>query len=325
MHSCRGICFFAVIGVHAQTDTLVPLDNKPAAVILHAEIQLNDLTKVKGTVLHHSDSVVIIKTALMGEVAIAKSNIRSMYESRTGEARVRDTVRIETTSPELQKWPIDNSGYSLLFMPTAFMQPKGTIYFRDRELLFMNLDFSPFKRTSFSAGCLFPITFDFQMLTLGAKFQLAALTTESGTIAFAAAGNAAVTMFADVPYWSAGCVMSYRSMSGRLGFHGLLGIQGSQTGRVDFLYSEESNAGWDRNILYAIGTEGQITPRSKLIVELFNYAPFQDSANINYLSLGFRLFGERLSADIGAIEPLSENLSGVFLLIPYVAIACQIR
>lgn len=324
VYSCIGICFFAAIGAHAQSDTLVPLDDKPAVVDLHAEIQLDDGTKIKGIVVHHTDTVVVMKTALMGEVTIAKSNIRSIYESRTGEALPRDTIRIETASIELQKWPIDNSGYSLLFMPTAFMQPAHSVYFRDRELLFMNVDFSLFPRGSFTVGCLFPITFDFQMLTFGTKIQLLASTTQAGTIAIAAAGNAAVPMFTDVPYWSAGCVMSYRSLSGRLGIHGILGIQGSKTGRVDFLYSEESNTSWDRNMLYAVGTEGQITSRSKLIVELFNYAPFQETADINYLSFGFRIFGERLSADIGAITPMKKELAGV-LLIPYVSVAFQIR
>jgi hypothetical protein len=188
----------------------------------------------------------------------------------------------------------------------------------------MNMDFSLFSRASISAGCLFPITFDFQMLTFGAKLQLVSSTSQSGTVAFAATGNAAVPMFADVPYWSAGCVMSYRTLSGRLGFHGLLGIQGSQTGQVDFLFNGESNSGWNKNVLYAVGAEGQIAPRSKLIVELFNYAPFQETADINYLSLGFRMFEERLSADIGAMTSVRNEFAGV-LLIPYVSVAFQIR
>ena len=64
------------------------------------------------------------------------------------------------------------SDQALFFLPTAFLPPAGSFTFRDFELFFMTLGYSPSARTAISAGLLFPVSSEVQVLTTGIKQNL---------------------------------------------------------------------------------------------------------------------------------------------------------
>ena len=60
--------------------------------------------------------------------------------------------------------------HELFLMPTAYTMPKGTFYFSDYELVFLNFTAAPFNGIHVGVFTLFPITSDFlNTLTFGIK------------------------------------------------------------------------------------------------------------------------------------------------------------
>src|SRR5690606_31186917 len=84
----------------------------------------------------------------------------------------------------------DPIGHALVLMPTAFLPPQGTLVFRDFELLFLTLGWSPTASTSIVAGAMFPITSEFNALTAGGKQGL--YLSRDGATGLAVAGNITV-------------------------------------------------------------------------------------------------------------------------------------
>jgi hypothetical protein len=73
--------------------------------------------------------------------------------------------------------------HELLFMPTAYTMNKGSSYFSDYELFFLNYVYAPTSTTHLGVFTLFPITSDFlETLTLGIKQNYARINNVAGAV-----------------------------------------------------------------------------------------------------------------------------------------------
>ncbi len=261
------------------------------------DIRLNDGTVLRGHVVGESDSTVVVQTEELGRVTIKRSRITMLP--------VRDTSVVTARTPVVDPDPI---GHALVLMPTAFLPAQGSVVFRDFELLFLTLGYSPTATTSVVAGAMFPISADFNALTFGVKQGL--YQDARATRALAVVGNITVPVGREINeagfLWLANVVGSQRVTNG-FGIHGALGGVGVQ-GRGENKQSLSLAAGFDL----------RVTSNMKLLGEVLRGGTSLDpSSSLTLANIGIRLHGERLSADIAALRPLEGSL-GDLLFIPLI-------
>ncbi len=266
----------------------------PSTASATQTIRLNDGTVLRGTVVSENDSLVVVNTEELGRVTIKRSRIVQAPE-RGGDGRSRYT-------------DADPIGHTLVLMPTAFLPPKGTVVFRDFELLFLTLGYSPTATTSVVAGAMFPISADFNALTFGVKQGL--YQDAEARNAVAVVGNVTVPVGREINdagfLWLVNAVASHRVKPG-FGVHaaaGGVGVQGRGA-------SEQS-------LSLAAGFDVRLTGHVKLLGEVLRGGTsFDPGSSLTLANIGIRLHGDRLSADIAAMRPLDEGL-GDFLFIPLI-------
>lgn len=216
---------------------------------------------------------------------------------------------------------IDPSDQALFFLPTAFTPPKGSFTFRDFELLFLTLGFAPTGSTSLTGGFLFPVTSEVQLLTLGFK---QGLWMDPGARTAVALTGSITKPFGEFAEDAGFLVNSNLVASHRLpimgvaatdgaGIHAAVGYLGasSKKERSD----GSSRTDWSDNFSLGAGAEARLTDHAKLMVEFLTAAPFDADNDIEggLLTLGFRLHGERLAADIAGLRPTGEDMGDLFL------------
>jgi hypothetical protein len=213
-------------------------------------IRLDDGTVIRGEVISRNDSIVEIESENMGRVKVKRRHIVS---SPVKDTEVRSARRVAGIDPD----PI---GHTLLFMPTAFTPPKGSVVFRDFELLFLTLGYSPTSSTSVVAGAMFPVTSEFNALTLGVKQGV----YQKANGAVALAGNVTLPIGGDIDesgiLWLLNAVASYR-FDDRLGVHMAAGGIGAQ-GRGENV----------QGISVGLGTDVRLGPHVKLLGEVLHGA-----------------------------------------------------
>jgi hypothetical protein len=260
-------------------------------------IRLKDGTVLRGEVVSRNDSIIEIDSENLGRVKVKKKNILS---SPVNDTELLPKHRAGKIDPD----PI---GHTLLLMPTAFTPPKGSIVFRDFELLFLTLGYSPTNSTSIVAGGMLPFTRDFNALTMGVKQGV----YQEANGAVALAGNVTVPLSSGIDetgfIWLLNAVASYR-FADQLGVHVAAGGIGAQ-GRG------ESAQGFS----LGLGADARLTPHIKILAEVLHggttFDPGSDGTLVNF---GVRLHGERLSADIGGVRPLEDM--GDLWFIPLVSV-----
>jgi hypothetical protein len=257
-------------------------------------IRLDDGTVLRGKVVRQNDSIVEIESENMGLVKVKRKHIVSspVKDSELGSAR------------RLNRLDLDPIGHTLLLLPTAFTPPKGSLVFRDFELLFLTLGYSPTASTSVVAGAMFPVSTQFNAATLGVKQQLY-LSGDRAT-AFAVTGNVTMPFGSEINdagfLWLANGVVSHRFLRG-FGVHAAAGGVGAQ-GRGESVQSLSLGAGADL----------RVHDNAKLIAEyLRGGTSFDPGGSLSLLNFGIRLHGERLSADIAAVKPLEGEIEGLWL------------
>lgn len=257
-------------------------------------IRLNDGTVLRGDIVSENDSLVVVNTEELGRVTIKRSRIAPL-PTRGGDARSRYA-------------DADPIGHTLVLTPTAFLPPKGAVVFRDFELLFLTLGYSPTATTSVVAGAMFPVSADFNALTFGVKQGV--FQDDEARTALAVVGNITMPVGREINdaaiLWLANAVASHRVKPG-LGLHaavGGVGVQGRGT----------SNQG----LSLAAGFDARLTGNVKLLGEILRGGTsFDPNSSLTLANLGIRLHGERLSADIAAMRPLGQRL-GDLLFIPLI-------
>ncbi len=284
------------------------------------EIHLKD-----GTVLHgerirleNNGHTQVIRTSAMGELWIP---IDQIVETTTPTPHVMSSPQTEMAVPPVpaktsssvaesnrpaEKEGVDPSGQTLVLMPTAFTPPAGTWSFKDFELLFLTLSYSPTASTSVSVGAIFPINpSQFELFTFGVKQQLFAAPDGQSAVAVDADLITPTGENVDGNYsvWTATLIGSLESQ-GMIGVHGAVGMMGS------------FNAEADGNVLtLALGTDFRLTPHAKFIAEYLRGSVTNVDGSVSAINVGFRIHGERLSADICGVRPIVEDqdFNGLFL------------
>jgi hypothetical protein len=261
-------------------------------------IRLNDGTVIRGEVISRNDSIVEVESENMGRVKIKKKNIVS---SPVQDTELKSRERVAGIDPD----PI---GHTLLLMPTAFTPPKGSLVFRDFELLFLTLGYSPTNSTSVVAGAMLPFTSEFNALTMGVKQGL----YQKANGAVAVVGNVTVPLSSGIDetgfIWLVNAVASYR-FDDRLGVHVAAGGIGAQGG------GERSAQGFSAGL----GADLRVSNHVKLLTEvLYGGTTFDPGSSGTLVNFGIRLHGERISADIGGVRPIEDM--GSLLFIPLISI-----
>jgi len=260
-------------------------------------IRLDDGTVLRGEVVARTDSTVEIESENMGRVKVKKRHIVS--------SPVKDSDLIPgRKAAQLDPDPI---GHTLLLMPTAFTPPKGSMVFRDFELLFLTLGYSPTNTTSIVAGALFPISPEFNAITVGIKQGV----YQQANGAVALAGNITVPVGREINdagfLWLLNAVASYR-FADQVGVHIAAGGIGAQ-GRGENV----------QGFSMGLGTDIRLGPHVKLLAEvLHGGTTFDPGSSGTLLNAGIRIHGDRLSADIGGMRPLEDT--GDLWFIPLVTV-----
>jgi hypothetical protein len=260
-------------------------------------INLNDGTVLQGRVIDETDSTVTVQTDELGRVTVRRSRITALP--------VRDTSAVTARAPVVDPDPI---GHALVLMPTAFLPPQGSVVFRDFELLFLTLGYSPTASTSVVAGAMFPISADFNALTFGVKQGL--YQNAQATRAVAVVGNITVPVGREINeagfLWLANLVGSQR-VTERLGVHAAFGAVGVQ--------GKGAN---NQSLSVAAGFDTRVTKNIKILGEVMRGGTsFDPNTSLTLANVGIRLHGERLSADIAAMRPLGQSM-GDLLVIPLI-------
>jgi hypothetical protein len=181
-------------------------------------------------------------------------------------------------------------------MPTAFTPPAGTWSFKDFELLFLTLSYSPTSSTSLAVGATFPVDpSQFELLTFGIKQQL--FQTPDGQGAIAVDGDIIEPVGQDIDedagIWTLSLIGSVMPQP-TFGIHGAIGLMAPFQGDGSFFS-------------LALGTDIRLTPHVKFIAEyLRGEVSTEDDAG-SIINFGFRIHGEKLSADICGLRPLEDS------------------
>jgi hypothetical protein len=279
----------------------------PAAA---TELRLDDGSVLRGELLSHNDTLVVLSTESLGELRIpARRVVEGLPRPGNGKGggqASRDR---------------DPSGQALFFLPTAFTPQRGNVVFRDFELLFLTLGISVTDATSVTFGGLFPVTSEFQMFTIGFKQRL--LMSANGSSAVSVTGSFVKPVGDDIDlnHLVNGNVVASRRFSDErfsdaFGLHGAIGYAGVSYDDDRFdngCYCNRSRTRWEGNVSYGFGGEARLTPNAKFMAEYLSASPFDPTeSGVGLLTLGFRLHGTRLSADIAGIRPImDEDLEGL--------------
>ena len=307
-------------------------------------IRLADGSVIQGEIVLRDDSTVTIRSQSLGTVTVparvlasgdslptdrtgegarsADGSGAALKESAAGSGRERSAVSGREPSAIPGREPSDQA---LLFMPTAFTPPARAFTFRDFELFFLTMGYAPTDATSLTGGFLFPISSEVQILTAGAKQRL--WQSADGLTASALTANFTKPLGDlgdDLSYFlNSNLVVGKRTADG-FGVHAAIGYLGART--IESVYDgfkEEEEYDWNGSFTYAVGMETRLTPHVKILAEYLSAVPVGTGADIDggLLSLGVRLHGDRLSADIAGTRPIGEGDFDSFLFWPLLVVS----
>jgi hypothetical protein len=180
--------------------------------------------------------------------------------------------------------------HELLIMPTATTMPKGSSYFTDYELFFLNYTYAITSRTHISAFTLFPLTTSFyETFSVGIKQNYFRSSS------FQAALFGSYTFKGPVIFL--GNVFSYRLKSFQ--FH-----------LAPTVYSD----GEEGEFIALGGVAWAPSRKTRFMIEYTNMAGLWEESFNGFLSVGFRFIGKEISFEIGGLRPLEHT--GDLLFIP---------
>ena len=187
--------------------------------------------------------------------------------------------------------------HELIFMPTAYTMDKGSAYFSDYELFFLNYTYAPTSTTHVGLFTLFPITSDFlETATVGVKQNLVRVT--------GVADAAWATFTPKGSILTIGDVVSIGKPS-----HG---VHVAVSAITDL---NSDNTDW--YAVYMAGYRYDFSRKASLLLEYMNAQVLMDEGDFNGLiSIGIRFHSESIAWEIGGFRPLEET--GDFFLFPIV-------
>jgi hypothetical protein len=250
------------------------------------ELELDDGSVIRGQIESIDAETIIIVTRLAGRLTIERANVREIRRSVDGVAPATRLL----TDPDYN---------TVMLTPTPETLNAGDAYFRNFELFFINVGYSPSDAVDLSAGSLIPMAGDFVFGTFGAKVRI--LSREKAPVGLALTGS---ILFADEDRLAT--------------FGGVIGI-GNRERSLNLAVNRSESDGDESGVWFMLAADTRFTNRSKLIIEYANSTEAigddeEDDFN-GMINLGIRWFGERMSFTLSGIRPLEATGDG-FLLFP---------
>lgn len=187
----------------------------------------------------------------------------------------------------------DPSNQSLVFMPTAFTPPRGTICLRHLEVLFLNLNYSTSDWTSIGVGAMIPVTDEFNLPNLSVKQQI--LKSRDQGFALALAGNIALPIGSNVKngkmLWTGNLVLSSQLIP-FAGLHGMVGL-------IDVGEKSQSPS-----MTFGAGSHIRLASHVILLAEYLGAPTLGNQPVKNLIDAGIRWHGKHLAADICVMKPI---------------------
>ena len=182
--------------------------------------------------------------------------------------------------------------HELFLMPTAYTMPKGTFYFSDYELFFLNVTGAPFDGTHLGVFTLFPITSDFlKTLTFGIKQNY------YRSYYFSSAVFGSFTP--DYPGFTLGNVLSIGTPKTSL--HLALSLIDDFSGDTE------------PQVLFMSGIRYHV-----IILEYTNLKSWAEKDFDGIITFGFRFGGKKISWDIGGFRPINKEITNsTLILLPF--------
>jgi len=183
--------------------------------------------------------------------------------------------------------------HELFLMPTAYTMPKGSAYFTDYELFFLNYTRALTPTTHVGVFSLFPVTTHFlKTLTLGIKQQYFSSPTFKSAV------------WANYTPKVSGFMLGNVLSIGRHGSHLHLALSGATTNDVE-----------DWEFVYMLGVDMKTSNRLSVMAEYTNTSSLVEDDFRGLLSLGVRFRSTKMAWELAGIRPIQS--SGEFLFFPF--------
>jgi hypothetical protein len=259
-------------------------------------IELKSGERITCEIVSEDEGILTVVSDTFGEMKIQRSDIKTISDLDENTGYRYD----------------DPNHCSLLFMPSAETNPKGTWYISDYELLYMNVGYSPTDDLHISTGFLFPIVPEMITegpLSLGFKFRT---LSEPYKMNMSVMGTYTTVLdYPDVGLITYGTAFNYY-MNPRSTVNLYMG--GMTTSRT---------VGTESAISFGLAFTYRSSESSKLIVEYMNGGIFDEFESKGVLLYGIRFFGEKISADLAGIQfvdLITDDDSQSWIIIPLVSL-----
>ncbi|MBN2856793.1 MAG: hypothetical protein JXN63_00175, partial [Candidatus Delongbacteria bacterium] len=238
-------------------------------------IELNSGERITCEIISEEDNMLTVISDTFGEMKINRSDIKVITEldERTG-------FRYD-----------DPNHNSLLFMPSAETNPKGTKYVSSYELLYMNLGFAPVENLHVSVGFIFPVVPEMLTngpLSLGLKYRT---LSDPYKMNMSIMGSyTVIPSESDIGLITFGSAFNYYvNPSTTLNLY-----MGSLTTTM--------TSGAESAFSFGLGFTKRTSESSKIIIEYMNGGLFDEFESKGVILYGLRFFGERISADLAGVQ-----------------------
>lgn len=184
--------------------------------------------------------------------------------------------------------------HELLLMPTASTMEKGSYYFSDYELFFLNFTFAPGPNTHLGAFTLFPVTTDFlETFSVGFKHRFINTTDFSSAV------------------WG-----SYTPKSSTFVLGNVLSINTDRPGfHLGLAAANQLDGDSHTEVLIMAGTDIELSEKFILLLEYTNLSSFIENDVNGLISFGVRFRGNDIAWELGGLRPL-EDTGDEFLFFP---------
>jgi len=245
------------------------------------------------------------------EIVSEENNILTVVSDTFGEMKInRSDIKLIKDLDERTVYRYDDPNHcSLLFMPSAETNPKGTWYISDYELLFMNVGYSPVENLHISTGFLFPIvpemltegpiSFGAKLRTIGEPYKYNMSVMGSITTIFEESEGGLITYGTAFNY--------YLSPATTANFY-MGGLTTTATAGAESIFS------------FGLALTFRTSESSKFIVEYLNGGMFDDIETKGIMLFGLRFFGEKISADLAGVKFLDISGSDPWFFIPLLSL-----
>lgn len=207
----------------------------------------------------------------------------------------------DTTTVERIEDPME---HALFMTPTAKTPPGESVFFRNIQLFYMSMTFSPTSTTAITA-ILIPIGF-VNLAALNVKQEV--LGFQGGRFLFSVEGSALYGVS------NLGSVMLGLEESSRVFFVRSTGIGSYQTtprlnlhAHIGIMWNPAYGESHRGNIVptFGVGADFRVSSRVKLIGEFISGFRFEDPDDLRLLNAGIRFHGRRLAFDAAYMFPIS--------------------